>query len=52
MYQEKIYSYIFVDNILNIKKRNKAYRPNAHLFDNLMQLKYQFANLNHLKNFK
>ena len=22
---------------------NKAYRPNAHLFDIIMQLKYQFA---------
>ena len=23
--------------------QNKAYRPNAHLFDIIMQLKYQFA---------
>ena len=25
------------------KNQNKAYRPNAHLFDIIMQLKYQFA---------
>ena len=35
-----------VGNITVIKfssRKNKAYRPNAHLFDIIMQLKYQFA---------
>ena len=44
--EKKLYdqiSFKIHENIIMRPSLNKAYRPNAHLLDIFMQLKYQFA---------